>query len=288
MNRRTILKFFPAAFAGRLWGNRTPAAALPLRTGFAEFDQLTGGLPAGSLTVVYGNREAGKTSLLLNLAEHALLKEKRPVLFFQQSFSAETLLGQLGSLVAEIDWLDFCEGKLDARDRTGFKSALQKLSALTIDDTPHLEDEELVERISRWAESHRSGVVIIDHLIRTTPRTQGRCSQAFKAVAVRTGAVVVATCWHKDIEIDHSDTEEGVGESHADFTWALYRFDPRPQILMDVRDERTGEHRLALDLELDERLRRFRVIGAGPRCESLREIRKRGLIPPHPDVPSEA
>src|SRR5215471_614832 len=60
----------------------------PIRTGIKEFDDLTSGLPPGSLTVLSGQWKSGKTTLAMNLAEEAALEQGRPVLYLVQRLSA--------------------------------------------------------------------------------------------------------------------------------------------------------------------------------------------------------
>jgi RecA/RadA recombinase len=65
MNRRDLFRSLPAApLVARLQGVEQLLHQDPIRTGLAEFDELAGGLPTGSLSLVYGDREAGKTTLV--------------------------------------------------------------------------------------------------------------------------------------------------------------------------------------------------------------------------------
>ena len=66
----------------------------PVPTGVEAFDNLYRGLPLGSLAVIYGDLKAGKTTMTMNIAEHAALEEKRPVLYVIQDFSARPCLAR--------------------------------------------------------------------------------------------------------------------------------------------------------------------------------------------------
>jgi RecA DNA recombination protein len=51
-------------------------AALPLATGVAEVDSLTGGVPRGALSEVFGPASSGRTSLLLSMLAYATTHEE--------------------------------------------------------------------------------------------------------------------------------------------------------------------------------------------------------------------
>jgi len=285
MNRRDLFRCLPAALASRVLGSAKPTERKPIPTGFREFDDLTGGLPPGSLTVLVGNSESGRTTLAMNVSEHVALNESRPVLYLIQTDSKESFSRQIACSRARVDWLDCAEGQLTLEEEDQFERAKKDLgsSALLIDDTPELEDAEIVERITVWAREHPFGLAVVDHVAHNTFRTMARCSQALKSVAVRTGAAVLATRWRDMFQEGHEAgpdaecDESGVGRSHADYTWNLYRpwchrgdLHPREEARLNIIDWRTKEHRLALELRLDEELRRFSVVGMNECCPSLR------------------
>ena len=58
-------------------------------TGFTDLDQMTRGLQAGDLVIVAARPSMGKTSLVLNMAEHASLKDGRTVGFFSLEMSRQ-------------------------------------------------------------------------------------------------------------------------------------------------------------------------------------------------------
>jgi hypothetical protein len=179
--------------------------------------------------------------------------------------------------------VDFAEGKLGPDDRKRVAAAKRDLerSPLTVDDTPHLEDVEIAQRIEKWANDFPSGVVIVDDFEQRNTRVQvDRCSHALKSVAAKTKTAVVGTAIYALLS-DHQCSVYGVGLSHADFSWSLLRrwcwssVYPRDEFDLSIVDRRTGEQRLKLELQLEERLRRFEVVGSVPCTPSLRESRLR-------------
>ena len=60
-------------------------------TGYNELDNLTSGLQSSNLIIVAGRPSMGKTALCLNIAEHAAVDKKMPVLFFSLEMSAQEM-----------------------------------------------------------------------------------------------------------------------------------------------------------------------------------------------------
>jgi KaiC/GvpD/RAD55 family RecA-like ATPase len=280
MNRRELLQVtLGSALTTQQRSSGAAVERTPIRTGLPQFDSLTGGLLAGSLTTFCGHYQGGRTTMAMNVAEHVAIEGKRPVLYLVQTFSAATLFGQIASSRAAVDWLDVAEGKLSAEESARFEVASRELSAsaLLIDDTPELEDAEIVERIERWSREHPGGLAIVDHISRDSNREIARCSQTLKAAAVRTGAAIIAAWQSPD---DTGRQVQGVGVSHADFAWYFFRgwrscsdLHLRHEVILSVFDERTTEERLVLYLWFHERLRRFHLVAEKPPGLSLRKKR---------------
>jgi replicative DNA helicase len=131
MNRRELLQLsLSSALVSSKPASAQTTQRNPIRTGVEPFDNLTGGLPTASLTVLYGHNKGGKTTLAINVAEHVAVEQKRPVLYLVQSFSAQTLTGQIASSRAHVDWLDVAEGKLSAEDVERFQTGRCGVSPL--------------------------------------------------------------------------------------------------------------------------------------------------------------
>jgi KaiC/GvpD/RAD55 family RecA-like ATPase len=285
MNRRDIFRFLPAVLATRLMGGATQEIdSSPIRTGIGEFDNVAGGLPPGSLTVLYGQQKAGKTTLAMNVAEHVAVEERRPVLYLVQRFSAQTFFEQINCSRARVDFLDFAERKLSGEDAKRYEAARGDVLAtrLEIDDSPHLSQEEVIQRIGLWSRKHPGGIVVVDHVDGSeTERSADNWSHALKSVATRTGCAILATSYLIEVSLEGEAGEAPVSLSHADFGWQLLRWwcwseseYPRDEANLSITDHRTGEHRLSLDVRLDETMRRFRVVSMRPTCTSLREARR--------------
>lgn len=60
-------------------------------TGFVELDAMTSGLQSTNLIIVAGRPSMGKTSLVMNMAEHVAVDKKIPVVFFSLEMSHQEL-----------------------------------------------------------------------------------------------------------------------------------------------------------------------------------------------------
>ena len=74
-----------------------------VRTGFRDLDTLTSGLQKSDLILIAARPSVGKTSLGLNIAEHAAVIERKTVGVFSLEMSKEQLVLRLLSSVSGID-----------------------------------------------------------------------------------------------------------------------------------------------------------------------------------------
>src|SRR5690606_25084643 len=108
-----------------------------LPTGYKDLDKKTSGLQKSDLIIVAGRPSMGKTTFAMNLAEHALLNQKQPVLVFSLEMPAESLLFRMLSSVGRIDQSRLRSGQLEDEDWPKLTAAIAKLkdTPLFIDDT---------------------------------------------------------------------------------------------------------------------------------------------------------
>ncbi|MEG3194025.1 DnaB-like helicase C-terminal domain-containing protein, partial [Lysobacter sp. D1-1-M9] len=62
-----------------------------LPTGYTEFDEMTAGLQPTDLLILAARPAMGKTTLALNMAEHAAIRTKKAVAVFSMEMSASQL-----------------------------------------------------------------------------------------------------------------------------------------------------------------------------------------------------
>lgn len=138
-----------------------------LATGLSDLDEMTSGLQPSDLIIVAGRPSMGKTTLVMNMAENAAIKENKPVLVFSMEMPADSLAMRMMSSLGRIDQHRIRTGKLSDDDWPRVTSAVHMLSEapLFIDDTPALSPSEVRARARRLAKEHDSlGLIVVDYL----------------------------------------------------------------------------------------------------------------------------
>ncbi len=174
-----------------------------LATGFTDFDEMTAGLQEGDLVVIAGRPSMGKTALAMNIAEHAAISGKKPVVIFSMEMPGEMLAMRMMSSLGRINQHKVRTGKLAENDWPRLASAVSMLSeaSMFIDDSPALSPSELRGRARRIARSHgQLGLIVVDYLQlmqvpgskenRTTEITE--ISRSLKALAKEMHVPVIA------------------------------------------------------------------------------------------------
>jgi replicative DNA helicase len=139
---------------------------LGIRSGFPDLDSLTTGFQKSDLVIIAARPSIGKTSLALNIAEHAAVRDKRSVGVFSLEMSKEQLVQRLLSSVANIDSDRLRTGFLEEMDFTRLAPAMNALSEaqLYIDDTPNISTMELRTKARRLQAEAGLDLVIVDYL----------------------------------------------------------------------------------------------------------------------------
>lgn len=138
-----------------------------LPTGLTDLDELTSGLQPSDLVIVAGRPSMGKTSLVMNIAEHAALEVQKPVLVFSMEMPADSLAMRMMSSLGRIDQHRIRTGKLNDDDWSRVTSTVHMLSeaSIFVDDTPSLSPAELRARARRLVkEQGPLGLIVIDYL----------------------------------------------------------------------------------------------------------------------------
>ncbi|NNC96998.1 MAG: replicative DNA helicase [Gammaproteobacteria bacterium] len=137
-----------------------------LVTGFTEFDNLTSGLQKGDLIIVAGRPSMGKTTLAVNMAEHAAIGLGESVVIFSMEMSSEQLVMRMISSLGRINQTRLRAGRLQPEDWNSVSSAMSllKKSKIFIDDTPAMSPNEIRARARRIKREHGLGLVMVDYL----------------------------------------------------------------------------------------------------------------------------
>lgn len=139
-----------------------------LSTGFRRFDGMTLGLQKADLVILAARPSMGKTSLAMNIVEHAALHQERPVVVFSLEMPAESLVMRMVASMARINLKNLNKGELSEEDQDRLNLAVKKLKGrpLFIDDTAGLTPMELRGRLRRLVREQGAepALVMVDYL----------------------------------------------------------------------------------------------------------------------------
>lgn len=146
---------------------RSSNAVTGVSTAYADLDAMTSGFQHSDLIVIAGRPSMGKTSLAMNIVEHAAIRGDKPVLVFSMEMPGEMLAMRLISSLGRIDQHRVRTGQLSDEDWPRITSAVSMLSAakLFIDDTAALSPGDIRARARRLARVEGPlGLIVIDYL----------------------------------------------------------------------------------------------------------------------------
>jgi len=214
-----------------------------LATGFTDFDKMTSGLHGGEMVVIAARPSMGKTSLVMNIAEHIVINERQPVGVFSLEMTSESLVMRMLCSLARVNGRSIREGFMAEQDFKKLTGAAAKMakSPLFIDDTPGLSILQLRARARRMWQQNGIKLFIIDYLqlMHSTSRKAqdnrqqeiSDISNGVKALAKELNVpVIVLSQLNRELEKDKnrkprlSDLREsGAIEQDADLVGLLYK-----------------------------------------------------------------
>jgi replicative DNA helicase len=228
-------------------------------TGFLELDEILAGLQPSDLVIVAARPAMGKTSLVLNIAEHVGTKANMTVGFFSLEMSKEQLFLRMLMSEAGIDGHRLRTGFLGERDFPKLTQAMETLSRarIFIDDSAAIGVLEMRAKARRLKAEHGLDLVVVDYiqLMQGRGRFENRVtevasiSRALKGLAKELGVPVVALSQlNRAVEKRKGERpmladlrESGAIEQDADVVMFLHRPEPEAEggqdaINADVQD----------------------------------------------------
>ena len=135
-------------------------------TGFVDLDEMTSGLQPSDLVLVAARPSMGKTSFVLNIAQHVGINTDMTVGFFSLEMSKEQLFMRMLTAEARIDAHRFRSGYLNEKDYGRLSHALGTLAEarVFIDDTASLGVLEMRAKARRLQSEHGLHLLIIDYI----------------------------------------------------------------------------------------------------------------------------
>ena len=150
-----------------------------LRTGFEEFDKLTGGFKNGELICLASRPFIGKTSLALSIVINACVKKAKTCIYFSLAESAQSILRRIISMDAMIPYYYLSRNdNLHECQEKSLQEDLQR-TIHKLEEKPIYIDEksltlELIEAACRDLDSKtKIDFVIIDYLQRIVDYNEG-------------------------------------------------------------------------------------------------------------------
>ncbi|MGE0705381.1 MAG: replicative DNA helicase [Vicinamibacterales bacterium] len=212
-------------------------------TGFTDLDEMTSGLQPSDLVIVAARPSMGKTSLVLNMAQHIGTKTDMTVGIFSLEMSKEQLFLRMLTGEARIDAHRLRGGFLGERDWGRLSQAIGTLSEarIFIDDTPAIGVLEMRAKCRRLAAEHGLHMVIVDYiqLMQGRGRFENRTlevaaiSRSLKGLAKELNVPIVVLSQLSRAPESRSDhrpqlsdlRESGALEQDADVVIFIYRED---------------------------------------------------------------
>ena len=212
-------------------------------SGYTELDRMTAGLQPGDLIIVAGRPSMGKTTLALNIAEHAAMAQDKAVAIFSMEMSREQLAFRMISSIGRVDQGHMRTGNFGDEDWARINSAIaqMKTAPLYIDDSGALTPTEVRARARRLARERKDGLglIVIDYLqlMQVPGNKENRAteiseiSRSLKALAKELKVPVIALSQlNRSVEqrVDKKPVmsdlrESGAIEQDADLIMMIYR-----------------------------------------------------------------
>jgi replicative DNA helicase len=211
-------------------------------TGFSDMDNVLAGFQRSNLVILAARPGMGKTSLALNISQHASVEQKIPVGFFSLEMSQEELVDRLLVAQADIDAWKLKTGRLNEKDFAALSDAMGELAEapLYIDDTPGMSIMEMRTKARRLQAEHGAKLLVVDYLQLAHSRNLENRVQEISEVSMglknlaRELRVPVLAISQLSRAVEHRGTkrpqladlrESGGIEQDADVVMFLYRED---------------------------------------------------------------
>ena len=210
-------------------------------TGFLDLDEMTSGLQPSDLVLVAARPSMGKTSFVLNIAQHVGTSTTMTVGFFSLEMSKEQLFMRMLTSEARIDAHRFRSGYLSEKDYGRLSHALGTLAEarVFIDDTASIGVLEMRAKARRLKAEHGLHLLIIDYiqLMQGRGRFESRqaelasISRSLKGLAKELSVPIVALSQLSRAPETRSDhrpqlsdlRESGALEQDADVVMFIFR-----------------------------------------------------------------
>lgn len=171
-------------------------------TGFQGLDQLTNGLHPGQMIIIAARPAMGKSTLALDFARAAAIKNNMPTIFFSLEMGRSEIAMRLMSAEGAVPLQNMRKGTLDSRDWTTIAATRGRINEapLYIDDSPNMTLVEIRAKCRRLKQRAGLKMVVIDYLqlmtsgkrVESRQQEVSEFSRALKLLAKELGVPVIA------------------------------------------------------------------------------------------------
>ncbi len=136
-------------------------------SGFAQFDEMTGGLHSGELIILAARPSMGKTALAMNIGEYVSITQQLPVLFVSLEMSGIELADRMLCSLARVNGHRLRNGTISSDDRERLIRKANEISQapLFVDDSPSRTVSEIAAAARRIKRREGNlGLIVIDYL----------------------------------------------------------------------------------------------------------------------------
>jgi replicative DNA helicase len=152
-------------------------------TGLKGLDRMLSGLQKENLTVLAARPSVGKTSLALNIAQHAAVEGGFGIAIFSLEMGREMLVDRMISSQAGIDNWKISTGNLDEEDFEKYGVAAGELAEapIFIDDTAGISVMEMRTKARRLMLENKIDLIIVDYMqLVKAPQAESRVQEVSK------------------------------------------------------------------------------------------------------------
>lgn len=240
--------------------SKTKGALRGIPTGLKSLDRILSGLQREDLIILAARPSVGKSSLAINIAQHAATSHKSRVAFFSLEMGKESVVDRMISAQGDIDNFRITTGNLEADDFEKYSMAAGELAdaAFFIDDTPGISVMEMRTKARRLMLEQEIDLIVVDYLqlvkgrhLDSRVQEVSEISQALKNLARELKVpVLAASQLSRAVELRGGEKrpmlsdlrDSGSIEQDADVVMFLYRPDEedRENLNLIVAKHRNG------------------------------------------------
>ncbi len=135
-------------------------------TGLKTLDKMLSGLQKENLIILAARPSVGKSSVAINIAQHAATTKKNGIVLFSLEMGREMIVDRMTASQAGIDSWKIATGNLEHEDFEKYGIAAGELAEapIFIDDTPGISVLEMRTKTRRLMLEHKIDLVIVDYL----------------------------------------------------------------------------------------------------------------------------